>query len=262
MHEPTTRKVKSRDGIDWYCESRGSGPDVVLIPAGEGDCESFSKVAPVLANSFTVTTFDMPGMSRTRAPQSAMESISPSKLAAQIVGLLDELSIDKATFWGCSSGGLAALTLAAEYPDRVRNVVVHEVPLAPPDSSMPPLQKMDDEAVVATCQHMFSTAFCEDAEKWKAHGPAYHDRLKKNYVTWARTYYGLAERSFSKEELTRRPVRWTIGALTPAGRFYQNVVDGYAAGIPVGLLPSMHVPQITVPEALAEHIKSAVEEHL
>ena len=262
MPEPTTHRVKSKDGIDWYCERRGSGPDVILIPSGEGDCESFSKVAALLANSFTVTTFDMPGMSRTTAPESAMESISPSKLAAQVVGVLDELSIDKATFWGCSSGGLAALALAAEYPDRVRNVVVHEVPVGRPDSSMPPLQKMDDEAIVEACQHMFSTVFCEDAEKWHGMGPAYHDRLKKNYVTWTRTYYSLTNRSFTNEELTRRPVRWTIGALTPAGRFYQNVVDGYAAGIPVGLLPSMHFPQITVPEALAEHIKAAVEDHL
>ena len=64
------------------------------------------------------------------------------------------------------------------------------------------------------------------------------------------------------EELTRRPVCWTIGALTPAGRFYQNVVDGFGAGIPVELLPSRHFPQTTIPEVLAEHIKHAVTKHL
>ena len=28
-------------GIEWYCEQRGDGPAVVLVPSGEGDCASF-----------------------------------------------------------------------------------------------------------------------------------------------------------------------------------------------------------------------------
>jgi pimeloyl-ACP methyl ester carboxylesterase len=51
-------------GIDWYCELRGSGPSVVLIPSGEGDCGSFARVADELAKNFNVLTFDMPGFSR------------------------------------------------------------------------------------------------------------------------------------------------------------------------------------------------------
>ena len=257
----STAKIQSKDGIKWHCERQGSGPDIVLIPSGEGDCETMSEVATRLAGLFTVTTFDMPGMSRTIAPDLAMNDLTASKLANQILGLLDELKIEKATFWGCSSGGLVALALAADHPSRVRNVVVHEVPMTAPEPILA-LKQMDDAEIVATSQRSYATAMCEDEEKWSALNPEYHKRLEKNFVTWVHTYVDQVERSFSKEELTRRPVTWTIGALTPAGLFYQNVIDGFGAGIPVGLLPSRHFPQVTIPDVLAEHIKSSIQNHL
>ncbi|KAL6719026.1 hypothetical protein ACLMJK_003261 [Lecanora helva] len=261
MSERSITQVKTKDGINWYCEREGNGPHLLLIPSGEGDCEAFTKPMSILAKSFTVTTFDMPGMSRSTAPESAMSDISASKLATQVINLMDELSIDKATIWGCSSGGLVALALGADHPQRIRNLVVHEVPLAAPDF-LQFLPKMPDEEIVKNCRENYATGFTENPEQWKALGPAYHERLDRNFVTWARTYVCKVERSFSKEELTRRPVKWTIGAITPAGIFFQNVQDGFAAGIPVGLLPSKHFPQVTIPEIFAEHIKSATDEHL
>ena len=258
MFGPVVTRVKTEDGIQWHCEQQGSGPHVILIPSGEGDCESFATVARALASAFTITTFDMPGMSRSTAPDSALHALSASKLAEQIVGLLDKLSIHKAAFYGCSSGGLAALALAADHPSRVRGVVVHEVPLAQAES-IQRFKTMDDVTAVETCRYAFSSVMCEDQEKWLALGPAYHQRLDRNYLTWARNYANIVERAFTVEELTKRPVCWTIGSLTPAGFFFQNVVDGYGAGIAVGLLPSKHFPQVTVPGILAEHIKTAIE---
>ena len=116
MSEPSISTIQTHDGIFWHCERRGTGPDLVLIPSGEGDCENFATVTSLLAPSSTVTTFDMPGMSRSTTPDSAMTDLTPSKLAAQILGLMDKLNIDKATFWGCSSGALAGLALAAKLP--------------------------------------------------------------------------------------------------------------------------------------------------
>jgi pimeloyl-ACP methyl ester carboxylesterase len=55
-------------GIDWYCEARGRGTHIVLIPSGEGDCGSFAHVADDLAEDFSVLTFDMPGFSRSGPP--------------------------------------------------------------------------------------------------------------------------------------------------------------------------------------------------
>lgn len=57
----TISSILAKDGINWYYERQGSGPHLILIPSGEGDCGNFAKTATLLAASFTVTTFDMPG---------------------------------------------------------------------------------------------------------------------------------------------------------------------------------------------------------
>ena len=255
----TSLTVRTKDGIEWYCEHQGHGPDLILVPSGEGDCASFTQVATLLANSFKVTTFDMPGMSRSTAPDAALHELSAYVLATQIVSLMDELSIDVATFYGCSSGGLVVLALAANYSGRVRSAIVHEVPLG---KKLSAFTTMDDATIVDVCRRIFATEMVEDNEAWTALGPAYHARLDRNYVTWVRNYVDKVERTFSKAELNVRPVDWTVGALTPMGAFFENVTTASQAGIPIGLLPSRHFPQVTIPAVLAEHIRMAATKHL
>ena len=91
--------------IHWYCELRGSGPSVVLIPSGEGDCGSFAKVADELAKDFNVLTFDMPGFSRSSAPPE-FGRVTADELADQVASLVTSLNLAPASFYGCSSAGL------------------------------------------------------------------------------------------------------------------------------------------------------------
>lgn len=114
------------DSIDWYCESRGRGTTVVLIPSGEGDCGSFERVAASLSGEFTVLTFDMPGFSRSSDPPDFAD-YSLSRAAREVAALVRSLGLGPATFYGCSSGGVVALCLTADHPDLVRNAVVHNV---------------------------------------------------------------------------------------------------------------------------------------
>ncbi len=134
------------DSIDWYCESRGRGPTIVLIPSGEGDCGSFDKVAASLSGEFTVLTFDMPGFSRSSDPPD-FGNYSMDRAASEVAALVRALGLGPATFYGCSSGGQVALRLAANHPDLVRNVVVHEVPLAVTGAILE-LTKLADHEIV------------------------------------------------------------------------------------------------------------------
>jgi pimeloyl-ACP methyl ester carboxylesterase len=102
-----TFKHKACD-IEWYCELRGSGPTIVLIPYGESDCGSFARLAKLLADEFTVLTFDMPGFSRSSTPPD-FDKVTVRVLADQIAGLVTSLNLTPATFYGCSSGGQNAL---------------------------------------------------------------------------------------------------------------------------------------------------------
>ena len=253
--------------ISWYCELRGSGPTVVLIPSGEGDCENFAAVAGALAHEFTVLTFDTPGFSRSTAP---LESVRPLALAEQIAALVKSLGLAPATFYGCSSGGIAALSLAAEYPEVVRNCIVHEAALVN-DYPWPEMReglnalgRLDDGAIVQACKARFRNQMNNSPEAWDALGPEYHQRLEKNYVTWVRQYGAEASKfpSYSREELTRRPVAWSIGGFSPVWFGISNLRVAQRANIDVEILRCKHFPQVEIPDDLIRHIRKHTAEHL
>lgn len=246
-------------GIDWYCETQGAGPAVVLIPSGEGDCAAFAATGARLAERCSVLTFDTPGFSRTSTPEDPTD-ISMGRLADQVASLVRSLGIESATFYGCSSGGRAVLDLACTHSSLVRRGLVHEAALSTPstakaDQMMSSVGAMEDAAVVATCQHIFGKVLNEDDEKWRGLGELYHRRLERNYITWARCYAARGTGTPIDPELLRgRPITWTIGGLTPPEFVAGNLEVAAAAGIQVTTLPCRHFPHVSVPDVLAEHI--------
>ena len=173
-----------------------------------------------------------------------------------MAALVRSLGLGPATFYGCSSGGVIAFCLVADHANLVRNVAVHEVPLSPANEELAQLTTLEDNAIIRVCQALFRNQMNENAEAWDALGEAFHKRLEHNYVTWVHRYVDQDRylRRFAVEELRRRPVTWTIGGLTPAEVFFDNVETAHAVGIPLGLLRCKHFPQVSIPEVLAAHI--------
>jgi pimeloyl-ACP methyl ester carboxylesterase len=243
-------------GIDWYCERRGKGPFVVLVPSGEGDCGSFEAVAAALADAFTVLTFDTPGFSRSGAPADATQ-IAVATLGDQVAALVRSLGIARATFYGCSSGGRAVLDLAVRHADLVGRAIVHEVATTArgPLAEIIPL---DDAGVVAACKHVFGAVMNEDTAAWNDLGAEYHQRLERNYVTWVRRYVATIDAGppLDPAPLAGRPIVWTIGGLNPVAAFFSNVPLAFEARIRLGLLMCRHFPQVSIPAELARHIRA------
>ena len=256
-------------GIEWYCELRGSGPAIVLIPSGEGDCGNFAAVAEALADEFTVLTFDTPGFSRSAAPPES-GAISALKLADQIAALVSSLSLAPAAFYGCSSGGIAALSLAADHPELVRNAIVHEAALvqdyAWPDRAeeLRALTALDDAGIVEVCKYLYRNQMNNDPQAWDALSPEYHQRLERNYVTWVRHY--LADNaqipSYSAEQLSRRPIAWSIGGFSPVWFGISNLRVAQRADIEVEIFKCRHFPQVEIPDVLASHIRKHARAHI
>lgn len=284
--EMVSQRVETPDGISWYTEvfsssdksfDKSSAEWIVLIPSGEGDCYILGTVASLLSSNgrYQVLTFDTPGNSRTTAPPEAYAKVKPQLLAKQIVGLLDQLKIERASFFGCSSGGGTTLALSAIYPTRVKCGIVHEVPF----DRVPfleDMQKLSDEEITAVCQGMFGSAMIEQdindgAKKWQALPPEYHARLAKNYVTWIRGYanaveVGGLEVASVAENLQQRPIFWTVGSLNEGaeiegGIWKSNFELAKNAGLKVDTkrLRSMHFPSVTIPEDVAGWIGECVQ---
>jgi pimeloyl-ACP methyl ester carboxylesterase len=258
-------------GINWYCELRGKGPTVVLIPSGEGDCANFAAVAGALADEFSLLTFDMPGFSRSSSPPD-FGVVTAQMLGDQVAALVASLGLAPATFYGCSSGGQAVLSLVADHAEMVRNAIVHDAALGK-DVAWPEVKEarysdmnsLDDSGIAQACQDLFRNSMNSNPEAWDALGVDYHLRLAKNYVTWVRHYFchgGAAERSYDRHELSKRPIAWSIGGFSEIWFMIGNLRVAQRANIDVEIFKCNRFPQVEIPDVLADHIRKNARIHL
>jgi pimeloyl-ACP methyl ester carboxylesterase len=99
----------------------GSGPPVVLLHGGLGNSAHFGFQLPALVDRFQVITVDSRGQGRSTRGRAA---ITYDRMAADVIGVLDKLAIQRASVVGWSDGGETALKLGIAYPDRVDRLFV------------------------------------------------------------------------------------------------------------------------------------------
>lgn len=117
---PTTMQRLS-DGRHLRVARLGNGPPLVLLHGYPDNLQLWSRLAPLLADSFDVIAFDWPGLGYSdEGPGGA----TPQFLAERLLKLCDELSVPRATVVGFDMGGQPALALAAQSPQRVEQLVV------------------------------------------------------------------------------------------------------------------------------------------
>ncbi|KAH7313857.1 zearalenone hydrolase [Stachybotrys elegans] len=251
--------ITTQHNIKCYYEQEGSGPHIVLIPDGFGDCHEFDKAVSLIADKgFTVTTFDMPGMSRSRdAPPETYQDVTSARLAEYVIGITDALGIKEAAFWGCSSGGGIVLNILKAFPDRVRNAMPHEVPFYEA-KSLSEFRAMSDEEIVEKISHLTFVFLGADPKAWEALGKDCHERLKRNYVTWARGYTGTLTHTIptTAEDILKKPIDWSVGKATPTiGTLVsENVEMGKSMGIEVKYISGSHFPSVDCPEEFAQYV--------
>jgi acetyltransferase/esterase len=115
-------------GTTLYYEVRGeTNPVLLLVPGGLGDCGAFGPVAGLLADRFTVVTYDRRGNSRSVLTGPA-DDLRMSEQSGDALEVLDAVGAEKAYVLGSSSGALIALDLLARHPERIAGLVAHEPP--------------------------------------------------------------------------------------------------------------------------------------
>ena len=110
-------------GLKMYYEIHGDkGNNLVLIHGGGSTIgTSFGKVLPALAQNFTVIAVELQGHGHTN-DRDAPESFEQD--ADDVVTLLHNLHIPKASFLGFSNGGNTAIQIAVRHPKIVNKLIL------------------------------------------------------------------------------------------------------------------------------------------
>jgi len=128
-----TSGFAAADGADIYYERRGDGPPLLLITGGGGDAGYYSALADLMADRYTVLTYDRRGNSRSRL-RGAPTAVTMAAQSDDAVAVLRACGFSSAAVFGDGGGATIALDLAARHPDCVTVAVAHEPPLPDTDA--------------------------------------------------------------------------------------------------------------------------------
>ena len=126
MSNPEVGKSVVANGIRTNYLEAGDGPPLVLIHGSGPGVTAFANwnaVLPTLAKDFHVYAPDMVGFGYTDVP----ETVSDFTLefwVNHIIGFLDALGIETASFIGNSFGGGLSVAVASRHPGRVKRLVL------------------------------------------------------------------------------------------------------------------------------------------
>ena len=99
-----------------YLEHPGDGPTLVLTPGLTANAHFFETLLAHLTPRLHVLVFDLRGRGRSDKPD---EGYTMDDHAADMVGALDALGLDRVMFGGHSFGGLLTFFMATNHPERV-----------------------------------------------------------------------------------------------------------------------------------------------
>ncbi|MEV4624028.1 alpha/beta hydrolase [Asanoa sp. NPDC049573] len=133
-------------GASLHYQVRGAGPALLLMSGGHGDANSFDGMAAVLAEHFTVVSYDRRGYARSPL----VDPAAPQTVATHgddAAALLRAVANGPAYVFGTSAGAVVGLDLVARHPGLARTLVAHEPPvvrlLPPTERPAPPVELLE-----------------------------------------------------------------------------------------------------------------------
>ncbi len=109
------------DGTEIFYQTSGEGQPLLLIHGYPLNGDLFAEQRSSLSSQFKVVTPDLPGYGRSGALQ---EDGSIEAYADAMLGFMDELGIDKAVIGGHSMGGMTALQMYKQAPERFSGLML------------------------------------------------------------------------------------------------------------------------------------------
>ncbi|MBO0951450.1 alpha/beta fold hydrolase [Fibrella forsythiae] len=128
-------KYQLVNGVRLYYETYGKGKPLLLIHGNGGSISSFSKNIPYFARNYRVIAVDSRAHGKSIDPG---DTLSFELMADDFAALLTSLRIDSAYVIGWSDGGINALLLAMQHPEKVKKLVATGANLWPDSTALVP----------------------------------------------------------------------------------------------------------------------------
>src|SRR5437879_4699475 len=141
------------NGINLYYETHGAGRPLILLHGGLMSGETFGPVLPLLAERHQVIAVDLQGHGRTADID---RPIDVRLMAGDIAALIDHLRLATPDLVGYSLGGGVALQTAAQYPTKIRRLVMVSANLRP-DAIYTELRAQQGQVNAAAAEFMKET---------------------------------------------------------------------------------------------------------
>lgn len=116
------------NGVELYSEVAGTGEPVLFLHGGFCSLESMRALSDAVAANRRVYAFERPGHGRSA---DIAEEYGYARGLADVIGYLDAQGLESVHVIGYSDGGILALLLAVEHPERVRSLVAISANLDP-----------------------------------------------------------------------------------------------------------------------------------
>ena len=115
------RRAVGGTGIAYRVDGPGDGPAMVFSNSLGTDHRLWDRRMPAVQDRFRVVRYEACGHGVSDLP---IGRVTIDRLAQDLLALLDHLAIDRAVVCGCSLGGVIALWLAVNRPERLTGAVL------------------------------------------------------------------------------------------------------------------------------------------
>jgi haloacetate dehalogenase len=129
MFDQFTSHRINADGCEIHAMVDGAGPPLLLLHGYPQTHVMWHRVAPTLAERFTVVAPDLRGYGASAKPAAGerYEGYSKRTMAADMVQVMDMLGFDRFALAGHDRGGRVAYRMALDHPDRVTKLVTLDI---------------------------------------------------------------------------------------------------------------------------------------
>ncbi|MFI6637833.1 alpha/beta hydrolase [Nonomuraea fuscirosea] len=122
----TTADVHN-EGAQIVYDHQGSGPLLLLISGGGGDAARHRRLAALLAEEYTVVSYDR--RCNFRSSGDLTRNMDMAQQARDAVAVIHAMGHERAYVFGNSCGASIGLELAAHHPWAITKLIAHEAPV-------------------------------------------------------------------------------------------------------------------------------------